>query len=166
MAAILDPTAGLGAAIDSYYRDDLAGNQGYFKKIKMFNRTIFPLVLAFLLIGGLILVFRTQLESWGFDWQVLSGGNLFLYLVTVFSMHLLSKGLHAENTQVFLRNAYGGIMLKLFTCAAAAFFYILYADGDINKPALFGCMGLYLIYTAIELTVIMKQSKARRNVKN
>lgn len=131
----------------------------------MFNRSMLPLVLAFLLIGSLILVFRNQLEQAGFDWQVLTGGNLFLYIITGISMHMLSKGLHAQNTQVFLRNAYGGIMVKLFTCAAAVFIYVLLAD-DINKPALFTCMGLYLVYTAIELTVIMKQSKARRHVKN
>ena len=81
-------------------------------------------------------------------------------------MHMLSKGLHAENTQVFLRNAYGGIMVKLFACAAAAFIYILAVDGKVNKASLFACMGLYLVYTGIELKVIMNQSKARKNAKN
>ncbi|WP_207492716.1 hypothetical protein [Aridibaculum aurantiacum] len=132
----------------------------------MFNKTILPLVLAFLVIGGLILFFRSQLENAGFDWQVLSGGNLFLYLVTVFSMNLLNRGLSAENTALFLRNAYGGIMIKLFGCAIAAFVYILAAGDNLNKRSLFACMGLYMVYTAIELTVVLKQSKARRNVKN
>jgi uncharacterized membrane protein len=89
-----------------------------------------------------------------------------VYLVTVFSMQMLSKGLHAENTQLFLRNAYGGIMLKLFACAIAAFIYILAAGDSLNKASLFACMGFYLVYTGIELSVIMKQSKAKRNVKN
>ena len=132
----------------------------------MFNRTIIPLVVAFLIFGALVLVFRKSLEEFGFDWQVLSGGNLFLYIVTVFSMHLLSKGLHASNTQLFLRNAYGGIMVKLFASAAAAFIYILSTGGKVNKPSLFTLMGLYLVYTGIEIVVILKQSKARSNVKN
>jgi Kef-type K+ transport system membrane component KefB len=132
----------------------------------MFNRSISPLVIVFLIIGGLVLAFREAIEKSGFDWQVLSGGNLFLYLITVVSMHMLSKGLHAENTQVFLRNAYGGIMVKLFACAAVAFIYILAVDGEVNKPSLFACMGFYIIYTAIELKVIMKQSKERKNAKN
>jgi len=132
----------------------------------MFNKSISPLVIAFLILGGLILAFRTQLEQLGFDWQVLSGGNLFVYLVTVFSMQMLSRGLHAENTHVFLRNAYGGIMLKLFACAIGAFIYILASGDKINKPSLFACMGFYLVYTGIELAVIMKQSKARKHVKS
>ena len=130
----------------------------------MFNKSIVPLVIIFLIIGGLILVFRDSLEQHGFDWQVLSGGNLFVYLVTVVSMHLLSKGLHAQNTQVFMRNAYSGIMVKLFACAAAAFIYIFVSGKNINKPALFACMGLYLVYTFVELKVILKQSNAKKNV--
>ncbi len=59
----------------------------------MFNKTVIPLVIVFLVIAGLILIFRGFLEVQGFDWQVLSGGNLFVYLVTAVSMHMLSKGL-------------------------------------------------------------------------
>lgn len=130
----------------------------------MFNKSVVPLVVIFLIVGVLIFVFRNSLESHGCDWQVLSAGNVFIYFVTVVSMHLLSKGLHAERTQVFLRNAYSGIMVKLFACAAAAFIYILVSGKNLNKPALFGSMGLYLIYTFVELSVIMKQSNARKNV--
>lgn len=132
----------------------------------MFNKSIVPLVVVFLVTAALILVFRTNLEQHGFDWQVLSGGNLFVYLVTALSMHLLTKGLHAESTPVFLRNAYSGIMVKLFACAAAAFIYILASGKNLNKPALFACMFLYLVYTFVELSLIMKQSNAKKNVKN
>jgi hypothetical protein len=130
----------------------------------MFNKSIIPLVIIFLVIGALILLGRNFLQQHGFDWQVLTGGNLFIYLVTTVSMQLLSKGLHAEKTQVFLRNAYSGIMVKLFACAAAAFIYILVSGNNVNKPGLFACMGLYLVYTFVELSVIMKQSNAKKNV--
>jgi hypothetical protein len=91
----------------------------------MFNKTVSPLVIVFLIVGASILIFRNFLQQKGVDWQVLSGGNLFLYLVTIVSVHLLSKGLNAANTHSFLTNAYGGILLKLMACAAAAFIYIL-----------------------------------------
>jgi hypothetical protein len=156
----------VGFTFDRYYCNDLASDQGYFKKEIMFNRSIIPLVIIFLVIGILVLVFRTQLQANGFDWQLLSGGNLIVYLVTVFSMHLLRKSLHAENTQAFLRHAYGGIMLKLFACATAAFIYILIAGGDVNKRGLLACMGFYIVYTAVELNVIMKHSKVKKHVEN
>jgi len=132
----------------------------------MFNKNIIPLVIVFIITAALIYVFRNLLETRGFDWQVLTSGNIFVYIVTAVSMILLSKGINATNTNAFLRNAYGAILIKLFACAGAAFIYIVYTGKNLNKPALFACMGLYLIYTFVELSVIMKQSNARKNVKN
>jgi len=132
----------------------------------MFNKSVIPLVIVFLVVAVLIFVFRTFLESHGFDWQVLIGGNLFIYLVTAISMHMVTKGMNAPETHAFLRNAYGGIMVKLFACAGAAFIYILFSGKNLNKPSLFTCMFLYLLYTFVELSVIMKYSNAKKNVKN
>jgi hypothetical protein len=132
----------------------------------MFNKTVSPLVIVFLIFGAAILIFRNTLQQKGIDWQVLAGGNLFIYLVTIVSVHLLSSGLHASNTHAFLRNAYSGILVKLLACAAAAFVYILASGKNLNKPALFICMGLYLVYSFAEMTMIMKQSKQNKNVRN
>lgn len=132
----------------------------------MFNRSVTPLVIVFLITAALIFIFRNLLESWGFDWQVLSAANLFLYLVTVVSMRLLTKGMNASDTNVFLRNAYGGILVKMFACAAAAFIYILLSGKNLNKPALFASMFLYLVYTFVELSLIIKSSNAKKNVEN
>jgi len=132
----------------------------------MFNKTIIPLVFVFLIIGALVLVFRNFLAQHGFDWQLLSGGNLFLYIITVVSMHMLTKGLRATNTHAFLRNAYTGVLIKLFACAGAAFIYILASGKNLNKPALFACMGLYLVYSFVEMSVLMKQSNRKKNVEN
>ena len=129
----------------------------------MFNKTVIPLVIVFIITAGLIFIFRKFLETRGFDWLVLSVGNLFVYLVTAVSMHMLSKGLNAPGTNAFLRNAYGGIMVKLFACAGAAFIYILLSGKNLNKPALFACMFLYLVYTFVELSLIMKYSSAKKN---
>lgn len=129
----------------------------------MFNKSMLPLVIVFLVIGICIIAFRQQLLLNGLDWQVLLGGNIFIYLVTVVSMHLLNKGLNAINTQAFIRHAYSGILIKLFACAGAAFAYILYAGKSLNKASLFACMGLYLIYTFIELRIILQQSKAKKH---
>jgi hypothetical protein len=131
----------------------------------MFHKTVIPLVIVFIITAGLIFIFRGFLETRGFDWLVLSGGNLFVYLVTAVSMHMLSRGLNAPETNAFLRNAYGGIMVKLFACAGAAFIYILLSGKNLNKPALFACMFLYLVYTFVELSLIMKYSNAKKNGK-
>jgi len=132
----------------------------------MFNKSMVPLVFIFLLVGAVILLSRNFLEQKGIDWQVISGGNLVIYLITIVSLHLLTKGLDAVNTQAFLRNAYSGILLKLMACAGAAFIYIVIAGDHINKPSIFIMMGLYLVYTFVEMTIVMKHSKRKKDVKN
>lgn len=132
----------------------------------MFNKTILPLVFLFLLIGAFILIFRNLLTQNGFDWQMLSGANLFIYAITVISMHLLIKGMNAPNTHAFLRNAYSGILVKLFACAGAAFIYILVSDKNLNKRGLLTSMGFYLVYSFVEMYVIMKENQRKKNVKS
>lgn len=132
----------------------------------MVNKRAFPLVVVFLITAVLIFILKKNLESYGFNWKVLSVGNLFVFAVTAVSFNMLSKGLNARETNVFLRNAYGGIMVKLFACAGAAFIYILASGKSLNKPALLASMGLYLVYTFVELFIIMKQSNAKKIVKD
>lgn len=132
----------------------------------MFNKSMLPLVFVFLGLGIIIFLLKNNLADKGVDWQVLSGGNLVIYVITIVSMHLITKGLNAKSTHAFLRNAYSGILLKLMACAAAAFIYILVAGKNLNKPALFICMGFYLVYSAIEMSLIMKLSKRNKDVGN
>lgn len=132
----------------------------------MFNKSVLPLVIVFLTVGAAILVFKNRLSEMGVDWQVLSGGNLVVYAVTIASLSMLTRGMQSESTHGFLRNAYSGILLKLMACAVAAFIYILVAGKNLNKPALFGCMGLYLVYSFIEMRLILKQSKSKKNAES
>ena len=68
-----------------------------------------------------------------------------------------------KNTPAFLRGVYGGIMLKLFSCLIIAFIYIMTYKKNVNKPALFFCMGLYIVYTFVEVKALMKLSAAQKN---
>ena len=132
----------------------------------MYNKNIIPLVILFLVTAASIYAFRNFLELHGFDCLVFRGGNVFIYLVTAVSMVMLTKGLNAANTNAFLRNVYSGILIKLFACAGAAFTYILVSGKNLNKPALFASMGFYLVYTFVELSVMMKQTNVKKNVQN
>ena len=64
-----------------------------------------------------------------------------------------------QNTQGFLRLVYGAFLLKFFVLAIVAFIYIAVFKKVINKPGLFGCFGLYFIYTFIEMRSVLKLSK-------
>jgi hypothetical protein len=72
-----------------------------------------------------------------------------------------TRALEHKNVQTFLRLVYGSFLMKFFVLAFAAIIYIAIYKKDTNIPALFGCFGLYFIYTFIELRTVMKQSKKR-----
>ncbi len=104
-----------------------------------------------------------MLERWNADQNVLIVGNALLFIITLISFLLAKKGLRNTNTHAFIRAIIGGIMIKLFVFVIAAFIYISFFKKDINKPALFTCMGLYLVYTFLEVSVLTKQLKQQSN---
>ena len=69
------------------------------------------------------------------------------------------KGLNNPNPHAFVRSVYGSIMIKLFLCIIVALIYIAIYQKQLNKPALFTCMGLYLVYTFMEVSILMKMLK-------
>ncbi len=132
----------------------------------MFNKSILPLVGLFLVISFVTMIFKVSLNQQGLDWQVLMGGNIFLYIVTAISFHLLREGMVAATTSAFLTRVYGSILLKLFGCAIAALAYIFISGSKLNKPALFTLMGLYLVYTFVEMRILMKHIKQQKDVRS
>jgi hypothetical protein len=104
-----------------------------------------------------------MMEKWGMSQDVVIAGNLLLFAITFISFLLAERGLQKENPYAFTRAVYASIMIKLFACIIAAFVYISVNKADLNKPALFTCMGLYLVYTFVEVAVLMKLLKKKKN---
>jgi hypothetical protein len=104
-----------------------------------------------------------MLSKWGADQNVLIIGNVLLFLITFVSYLIAVKGMNNKNPHAFVRSAYGSIMVKLFVCIIAAVIYIATYKKELNKPALFTLMGLYLLYTFIEVSVLTKSLKSTAN---
>lgn len=122
-----------------------------------------PMILVFVLLNGFFVVGRTTLEKWGVDQSVVIGGNLVLFLVSLASFLLTKRSLSSPNPNSFVRAMYGSFMIKFFVCAAAAFIYIMSVKKNVNKPALFVCMGLYIVYTILEVSSLLKLLKQKKN---
>lgn len=119
-------------------------------------KDFFPILIFFIVLTVFFISGRTVLEHWRISQTVLIAGNLLLFLITFISFALALKGIDHANPNVFFRSFYGGIMIKLFVCIIVAFIYISTNKGNLNKPALFTCMGLYLIYTFMEVSSLTK----------
>ena len=127
------------------------------------KKAFLPLALLFIILNGFFLSGKNMLQRWNTDQDVLIIGNLILFFITVISFLIAQRGLKNTNPHAFVRAITGGIMIKLFATIIAAFIYISIFKKQINKPALFACMGLYLVYTFIEVSVLNKQLKQKTN---
>jgi hypothetical protein len=127
------------------------------------GRRFFPIVVFFIVLNAFFVTGRNMLERWGADQAVLILGNLLIFAVTMISFFLSRKGLRSPNPNAFVRSVYAGFIMKFFIFAIAAFVYIQLQKSNVNKPALFGCMGLYLVYTFMEVSALTKMLKEKAN---
>ena len=128
------------------------------------NRSaLLPVIIFFILLNALFLAGKNFFERSGFDQSVLIIGNLVLFAATLVSFVFSKQGLRSENPQAFVRSVYLSIMIKLLICLIAALVYIFLFRKNLNRPALFTCMGLYLVYTFIEVSVLTKMLKQKKN---
>lgn len=122
-----------------------------------------PILLFYIILNGFFIIGRNQLQRWGADQDVLIIGNAFLLLITFLSYQLAKRGLLNPNPHAFVRGVYSSILLKLFVCLIAAFVYIAVYKKELNKPAFFTLMGLYLVYTFLEVSVLTKALQHQKN---
>ena len=130
---------------------------------KNFFRAILPILLIFIISNGFILTAKTLATKWNIDTDVVIIGNLVLFLATSISFFFYYKALRNNNVQGFLRMVYGAMFLKMMICLFTAFIYIMIAGKAVNKGAIITCLFFYLLYSFVEIVLLMKQSKQRKN---
>jgi hypothetical protein len=122
-----------------------------------------PIIILFVVLNAFFLTGRNLFEKYGIDRDVLIVGNLILFVVTLLSLWISIRSLKSENPQKFVRGATLNTMVKLLICTLAAFIYIFSFRNQLNKPALFTCVGLYFIYTLLEVSVLTRILKGKKN---
>ena len=125
------------------------------------RKPLLPIVILFISVAVPSIWMEATLEALGFDPRVLFAGNAFLYVLTMASWFLLVKGMKAKDTAGFLGSFYGSFLMKFMLVAIVAFAYISTHRESINKPSLFTCMGLYLLYMALETRAVLSTSKRK-----
>lgn len=127
------------------------------------NKHWLPFVIVFVVLNVFFFAFHDWLVKKGVNNDVLIIGNLILFIATLLSFALYLRSLKGTGGGAAVRGMYGSFIVKFFTCLVAAFAYIIFAKKDVNKPALIICMGLYVIYTVIEVSSLQKLLKQKKN---
>ncbi|OJU23572.1 MAG: hypothetical protein BGN92_00905 [Sphingobacteriales bacterium 41-5] len=128
-----------------------------------FKKPVYLLIGVFVALNAVGLVFRSQIESNGADLNMLLTANLILFLLAIFTLKRSLKSIEDPNPHAFVRSFYAGFLMRLAVVAVAAFLYIYLKNGNVRKTSLFIFMGLYAIYSIIEVSVLRKVLKENNN---
>ena len=123
--------------------------------MKRINK-LFPALLIFILVNVIVFAMKDFLSRNNVDTGFVLITNLLLFVLVAFSMLLQLGSLHSANNHAFIRGVYTSMMIRMFICMVAIFIYIYSKSGNVNKPGLFTGMGLYILYTAVEVNGLMK----------
>ncbi len=122
-----------------------------------------PVIILFVLINALAFILKSFLHSHGFGIRFLLIANLLLFLISFAGFFIQMKALKSSNINAFIRGVYSSLLLKIFILIIAVALYLFMTHGNVNKPSLFTSMGLYILYTAIEVKQLMKISRRKPN---
>lgn len=129
------------------------------------KRPLTPVHVLFLSVALTATLFRDAMASKGFDAVVLLIGNLLIYAVSLLGFWLHRSGIRSKDGILFLGTVYGAFLARMAICAAAVFAYGWWKRSEMNWPALFSCMFLYLVYTFFETRALLR-IQGGRNVKD
>ncbi|MEP7251978.1 MAG: hypothetical protein ABI683_06345 [Ginsengibacter sp.] len=120
------------------------------------GKIFLPVLLVFIVINAITFALMPSLKSAGFDISLLLIGNLLLFLLTAGGFFFQMRGLRSPNPNAFVRSIYASLLLKIFVILITVLLYAFINREHINKQSLFTCMGLYFVYTAIEVKQLIK----------
>lgn len=125
------------------------------------SKILAPLVVVFLLVSVLFFAFHSKLESWGVDWKLVLLGNGVLFLISVFSSFMHKRAMTTASTHAFLRFVYMAFIGKFLLVLAFVAVYLVSTGGSQNQYAIFSCLALYLVYSFIEISTLLKLNKRK-----
>lgn len=125
-------------------------------------KKLIPLFVLFSLVTGLLATYKSALQKMGLHVNFVLGVNIILFVLATAALLLVSRRAAAESTHVFMRGVYSSFLLKMFVIVAALFIFITLFK-EVNKPAIFVSMGLYILYTGVEVFQLMKLVRNQKN---
>lgn len=120
-----------------------------------------PVIGLFVFINAMVFIFKPFLLSSGFEIRFLLIANAIIFLLSISGFFIQMKGLRSTNINAFVRSVYASLLFKMFIVIIVVFTYVFLTKGKINKPSLFTSMGVYVLYTCIEVIQLMKIARKK-----
>ena len=129
----------------------------------MMQKKYVPVIVLFILINGMVIIFKSLLQLNGFEIGFLLIANVVLFILSLSGFFIQVKGLKSSNINAFIRSIYVSLLLKMIIIMIAVIVYLFVNGGKVNKPSLFTSMGIYFLYTSIEVAQLMKIARRKPN---
>ncbi|MEO8117480.1 MAG: hypothetical protein ABI653_07500 [Bacteroidota bacterium] len=120
------------------------------KKID-YRKYFLPILLVFIIVNSFCLLFKNFLLAKGIDSTVLLGANILLFLLSVITLVMHITAVKNKNPNVFVRSVMAASFIKLMVIAIVAVVYLSVAKENRNIYGVIASLGLYVIYTIIEI---------------
>jgi hypothetical protein len=131
------------------------------------KRKIFlPLVLVFVVVNLLALMMGSILKSWNVDPWLIAGANCLLFLISIYNALQHLKVMSQNNPHAMVRGVMGSTVLKLFVLGTGAFIYLYNSGEHRNVNGLFLSMGLYILYTWLDVRIALNRNPVKKDGSN
>ncbi len=110
----------------------------------------------FVFVLGLTMLWQEKLAVYKISWVVVEGANAVLFVLTFLNIYFQQKNINNPNQAAVIRGVMAGTFLKLMGLAAAAIIYLVAAGANRSVNAVFVGMGLYIIYTWLEVKISLQ----------
>jgi Ca2+/Na+ antiporter len=109
----------------------------------------------------ILIIFGNSLKQSGLNIGFLLVANAILFLITFLGFYVQTKGVRATNVNAFIRGVYSSLLIKMFVIVVAIVIYILVLGGKTDKLSILTAMGIYIIYTVVEVVQLMKIARKK-----
>ncbi|MBP7346831.1 MAG: hypothetical protein RL135_102 [Bacteroidota bacterium] len=131
-----------------------------------FQQLYIPLIVLFGLVNTICFLLKDALKLKGIDPMMVVGANTLLFLICTFSIRSQIKSANNTNPHAMVRGVMGSVVLKLFVLGTAAFIYLYNVGEAQSVNGIFVSMGLYIIYTWLEVKMAMQIKPTKKDGSN
>ena len=122
---------------------------------------LLPLALVFIICNVFFISLKALFTKWGIDNAVLIIANSLFLIINLATFFIQQKALRNTNPNVFIRSVMAGMMIKMFVCIIAIIIYWFIMGPAFSRASVFAGMLLYLIYLAVEVSLVTKLNKQK-----
>jgi len=127
------------------------------------SNTVVPLFVFFILVNSFCLLFKNWLDAKQIDHLIVIYANCILFVLSVLIFFLHKKSVENKNPHAFVRSVMAGTFIKLLVIAGAVAIYLFTAKENKSVYAIVAALGLYFIYTFIEVKSAASLNKKHGN---